>query len=84
MDASERAWRTTALRSSCRWCDLRTGSWGNIFRWRDTHAWPPTVRAPEAWREGYTALTEELHLAPAHLDDALIALREFIDVICRA
>lgn len=53
-----------------------------IFEARGTHAWPPQLVVPEAWREPYAASAAEIGAGlPASVDEAAARVRALIDAI---
>jgi hypothetical protein len=56
-----------------------------IFETRGTHAWPPDLTIPEAWRAPYAAGVAELDAGlPAQVDDAAARVRALITAIAES
>jgi hypothetical protein len=56
----------------------------DIFASRATHSWPPALTPPTTWAEPYARLARELEFAVVDLDEAIVAVREFIAEIDEA
>lgn len=55
-----------------------------VFRRRGTHDWPPVLDPTEEWRDAFLRMAREIDLAIADLDEALGALRSFVERIASA
>jgi len=56
----------------------------DVFAMRRTHAWPPLLDPPQFWEAPFAALAEEVSLAAASLDEAVLEAAAFIDAIVMA
>jgi hypothetical protein len=50
-----------------------------VFQERGTHAWPPEILAPEAWREPFRVLAAQVGLPVQNLDDAVAHARSLLE-----
>jgi hypothetical protein len=54
----------------------------SVFETRGTHAWPPELVVPEAWRAPYAASVVEIEAGlPADVEEAAARVRQFIAAI---
>jgi hypothetical protein len=53
----------------------------SVFAARGTHPWPPPLKAPDAWREPFRVLAEQVALPVTDLDEALFRARRFLESV---
>ena len=52
-----------------------------VFETRGTHPWPPPIEAPASWREPFRVLAEQVALAVTDVDEALLRVRSFLEIV---